>query len=94
MPAQIALPTASANRAIKDRSAMALIQRTTDRWKPEAMYFSSTDGRRVIFIVFDLPDPASVVVFSEPFYTELDADVLLFPVMNGDDLQRGFAQLG
>lgn len=71
-----------------------LIQRAAERWKPEAMYFATFDGQRTTFIVFDLPDSSDMVPFAEPFFNELNADVLVVPVMNGDDLQNGLAKFG
>ncbi len=58
------------------------------------MYFTTLDGRRTAYMVFDLPDPSDTPPFAEPFFTELDADVQLAPVMNVDDLQKGLSQLG
>jgi hypothetical protein len=45
-------------------------------------------------MVFDLPDASDIPPFAEPFFNELNADVQLAPVMNGDDLQKGLSQLG
>lgn len=87
--ARISIPVESGNRAIKDKKIGPLIERAVKRWKPEAMYFTSFDGRRTAIIVFDLPDSSDMVSFAEPFFNELDADVQITPVMNGDDLQRG-----
>jgi hypothetical protein len=87
--ARIAIPVESGNRAIKEGKIGALMQRAAERWKPEAMYFASFDGRRTALIVFDLADSSDMVPFAEPFFNELDADVEITPVMNGDDLQKG-----
>ena len=92
--ARIAMPVESGNQAVKDGSLAALMQRVTERWKPEAMYNTTFDGKRTAFIVFDLPDSSDMVPFAEPFFRELNAEVQLSPVMSGDDLQNGFAKLG
>jgi hypothetical protein len=92
--ARISMPVESGNRAIKDGALGTTIQRAADRWKPEAMYFTTFDGRRTAFMVFNLPDASDIPPFAEPFFRELNADVELAPVMNGDDLQKGLAQLG
>jgi hypothetical protein len=62
--------------------------------KPEAMYFTTFDGQRTAFMVFDLPDASGIPPFAEPFFRELNASVQLAPAMNGDDLQKGLSQLG
>jgi hypothetical protein len=35
-----------------------------------------------------------MVPFGEPFFMALDADIEVVPVMNADDLQKGFGKLG
>ena len=45
-------------------------------------------------MVFDMPDSANMVPFGEPFFMAFDADVEVVPVMNADDLQKGFGKLG
>ena len=88
------MPVESGNQAIKDGTLGAVMQRASERWKPEAMYFTTFNGERTAFLVFDLPDSSGIPSFAEPFFTELNAGVELAPVMNGDDLQKGLSQLG
>lgn len=91
--ARITIPVESGNRAVKDGSLGALIQRAVERWKPEALYNTTFDGKRTSFIVFDLPDASDMVPFTEPFFRELNAEVQLSPVMTGEDLQKGSAKV-
>jgi len=58
------------------------------------MHFTTFDGKRTAYIVFDLPDASDIPPFAEPFFTELNAEVEIAPAMNGDDLQKGLSQLG
>ena len=88
------MPVEAGNRAVKDGTLGTVMQRAAERWKPEAMYFTTFDGRRTAFMVFDLPDASDIPPFAEPLFMELNADVQLAPAMNGEDLQKGFAQLG
>ena len=88
------MPVESGNRAIKDGTLRTAMQRAAERWKPEAMYFTTFDGQRTAFMVFNLPDASDLPPFAEPFFRELNADVQLAPAMNGDDLQKGLSQLG
>jgi hypothetical protein len=91
--ARIVMPVESGNQAIKDGSLGAVIQRVAERWKPEAMYFTTFDGQRTAYMVFDLPDAADIPLFAEPLFQGLNAKLELAPVMNGDDLQKGLSQL-
>jgi hypothetical protein len=92
--ARISMPVESGNQAIKDGALGAVIQRAAERWKPEAMYFTTFDGQRTAYMVFDLPDTSGIPPFAEPFFNALNASVELAPVMNADDLQKGLSQLG
>lgn len=92
--ARITIPVESGNKAITEGTIGRLMQQTAERWKPEAMYFTTFDGKRTAIIVFDLPDASAIPPFAEPFFTTFDAEVLLAPVMNSDDLRKGLSQLG
>jgi hypothetical protein len=91
--ARISMPVESGNRAIKDGTLGATMERVAERWKPEAMFFTAFDGQRTAFIVFDLPDASDLPLFAEPLFRGLNAGVELAPAMNADDLQKGLSQL-
>ncbi len=92
--ARITVPVESGSQAVRDGRMGKLIQAAAERWKPEAMYFGPSEGRRTAFMVFDMPDPSDMVPFAEPWFQELNADVEVIPVMSGDDVQKGIAKLG
>ncbi len=91
--ARITMPTEAGNEAIKNGTLGATMQRAEAQWKPEGMYFTTFDGRRTAYMVFDLPDSSDMPTFAEPFFDGLNADVQLAPVMNVEDLQKGLSQL-
>jgi hypothetical protein len=91
--AKICMPVEAGNRAIKDGTIGATMQRAAERWKPEAMYFTTFDGERTAFMIFDLPEVSDLPPFAEPLFQGLNANVQVAPVMNVDDLQSGLAQL-
>jgi hypothetical protein len=92
--ARISMPVESGNQAIKDGTLGAAMQRAAERWKPEAMYFTTFDGLRTAFMVFDLPDASGIPPFAEPFFRDLNANVQLAPAMNADELQKGLSEVG
>ena len=51
------------------------MQQTAERWKPEAAFSATFDGRRTAFLVSDMPDASGTPPFAEPFFMELDAEV-------------------
>ena len=64
--ARICIPVESGNKSIQDGSLPKVIQQTAERWHPEAMYFTTFDGRRTAYVVLDLPDSSALVEFAEP----------------------------
>lgn len=92
--AKITTPVEAGNRAINQGKMSKIIQATVERWKPEAIYFCSFEGKRTVYVVFDMAEPSDMVPFGEQFFMELNADVVITPVMVPDDLQTGFAKLG
>jgi len=91
--ARVSIPVQDGNRAISDGSLPSLIQQTAERWHPEAMYFTTFDGRRTAFLIFEMPGTPDIPAFAEPFFTKLNAEVEIAPVMDGADLQKGLAEL-
>ena len=91
--AMISIPVESGNKAIDDGTLGAAMQRAAERWKPEAMYFTTFDGQRTAFMVFDLPDASAIPPFAEPLFRGMNANVQLAPAMNVEDLQKGLSQL-
>jgi len=92
--ARISIPVEAGNRGIQAGSLPKVMQAAAERWKPEAAYFTTFDGRRTAYFVFDLPDSSDIPSFAEPFFRELNAEVELAPVMNAADLQKGLSGLG
>ncbi|MFF3938367.1 DUF3303 family protein [Streptomyces phaeofaciens] len=88
------MDTEKSNEAIRSGTLGKLIQESMEQIKPEAAYFTTDNGRRTAYIVFDLQDPSQMPVISEPFFLNLNADITYVPVMNMEDVQKGLAQLG
>jgi hypothetical protein len=87
--AKVSVPVEAGNQGMRDGRLPAVLQQAAERWKPEAMYFTTFDGRRAAYMVFDMPEAADLPAFAEPLFRELGAEVLVAPAMNVDDLQRG-----
>ena len=94
MMMKVKIDTEAGSKAIADGSLPQAMQETMSRLKPEAAYFGPEDGVRTAFIVFDLQDPSELPSISEPLFNKFHANILIFPVMNQEDLQKGLQQLG
>ncbi|AIV35127.1 hypothetical protein LMJ38_04510 [Streptomyces sp. R1] len=88
------LDTEKANEAIRSGKLPEVISRTLDQLKPEAAYFGPLGGRRTALLVLDMQDSSELPPTGEPFFTELNAEVEVSPIMNADDLRKGLSQLG
>jgi hypothetical protein len=89
---RIQMPVEAANAAVKDGRLAKILESTLERVKPEAVYFTTIDGDRGGYIVFDLAHPSDIPSICEPFFHELGAKVELTPVMTPDDVRSGLAK--
>jgi len=88
------MDTAVATKAMQEGRMPTVMQSTMEKMKPEAAYFGPDNGHRTAFIIFQMDDPSQLPAISEPFFTEFNARVEVFPVMDRDDLERGMSTLG
>ena len=91
---RISIPIDKGNAAIKDGRIAKTLQEFGDRWHPEAMYFTATNGCRTAYAVVDLPKESDIPPMCEPLFLDLEAEIELGPAMNVEDLQVGLAALG
>ena len=88
------MDTAATSKAIQDGRLPKVMQSTMEQLKPEAAYFGPDGGQRTAFIVFQMDDPAQLPAISEALFSELNASVEIFPVMDRADLERGLSAIG
>jgi hypothetical protein len=89
----VEMDTEAASRSIKDGTLPKVMESTLSQLHPEAAYFTTHDGHRTAYIVFDLQEPAQMPQIAEPLFSGLGAKIDLSPVMNGDDLREGIGRL-
>ncbi|MEV8564481.1 DUF3303 family protein [Streptomyces sp. NPDC051322] len=87
------MDTQVANAAAKNGTLQKIVQSMTERLKPEAAYFTASEGERCCTLVFDMQDSSQLPSIAEPLFEGLGAKIELQPVMNIEDLQKGFAAL-
>ena len=86
--------TEKSNEAIRNGTLGKLMQGAMEQIKPEAAYFTTDNGQRTCYMVFDMQDSSEMPVIAEPFFLDMGADVTYTPVMNPEDLQKGLSALG
>jgi hypothetical protein len=88
------MDTAVASKAIQEGRMPTVMQSMMEKLQPEAAYFGPDDGKRTAFIIFQMDDPSQLPAISEPLFSEFNARVEIFPVMDRDDLVKGLSALG
>jgi hypothetical protein len=91
MMLKFTVPVEQGNAAIKDGSLGQTVDAVMAMLKPEASYFGPIDGMRCGMMFFEMTDAGQLVEYAEPLFLKLNAKVDIVPVMNADDLKRGFA---
>ncbi len=81
------------NKAIKDGSMQRSIGAFLEQAKPEATYFTLEGGRRTAYYVFDMKDASMMPQLAEPFFSMLNAEIDVSPVMNMNELKAGLEKL-
>lgn len=86
---QVLVPVEAGNKAIKDGSLPKTMESFMQKYKPEAAYFFAKDGKRSAFFVIDLASPSDIPAIAESFFMSLNAEIVMTPAMNADDLRAG-----
>lgn len=90
---KISIPATQGNRAIKDGSLAAIMEKSLSELKPEAAYFTLDNGNRTAFVFVDVKDITAIPSICEPFFHGFDAAIDMTPVMNVDELRAGLRMM-
>jgi hypothetical protein len=93
MMMKFSAPAETSNKAFLDGSMAKIIEEVIDKLKPEAAYFAPIDGKRGGMLFFEMAEPSQIIEACEPFFLNWSAHVEFMPVMNADDLRKGFAAM-
>ena len=91
---KMSMPLEAGNKAVTGGMLQKTMESTMKALKPEAAYFYPEDGKRTCLMVFDMKESWQLPQTLEPLFVNLGAAVTLTPVMNSEDLQRGFKEAG
>jgi len=87
------MDTEAANGAIQDGSMAKMMDSTMERFSPEAVYYTTRDGVRTVYVFFDLDEPARMIEIAEPLFEGLKAKIDFAPAMTPDDVRQGISRL-
>jgi hypothetical protein len=84
----VTIPPGKFDKAIADGSIAAKMTRILEDTKPEAVYFTATNGKRGGFIVVNMNEASEMPRIAEPWFMLFDAEVEFLPTMTPADLQK------
>jgi hypothetical protein len=85
---KVNIPVESGNAAAKAGKLGATIQLILSELKPEAVYFSDSNGQRAGYIFLDMTDASQIPAIAEPWFLAFNASIEIHPVMIPDDLAK------
>jgi hypothetical protein len=90
---KIEIPVERGNAAMRDGSLGKTIQAILEEQKPEAAYFTDSNGMRSGLLFVDLKDASKIPALAEPWFLALNAKVEFKPVMLPADLTKAEAAI-
>jgi hypothetical protein len=85
---KVNIPVESGNAAAKAGKLGTTIQSILADLKPEAVYFTDSNGQRTAFIFLDMQDASQIPAIAEPWFLAFNASIEIHPVMTPDDLDK------
>lgn len=82
------IPVETGNAAARAGKLGSTIQSILAELKPEAVYFTDSDGQRTALIFLDLQDSSQIPAIAEPWMQAFNASIELHPVMTPNDLAK------
>lgn len=86
---KVTIPVETGNAAAIKGTLVSTIQQILADIRPEAAYFSTEDGQRSLFIIFDMRESSQLPGFLEPWLIAFGALVSVQPAMSLQDLAEG-----
>lgn len=88
---QVSIPVEAGNAAARSGKLGSTIQKILEELKPEAAYFTTENGERNAFLVFDMQKSSQMTAIAEPWFLSFNARITTQPVMSMQDLAEGSA---
>ena len=86
---KITIDTEKGNQLAAEDRVGEVVEKNIGSLSPEAVYMVTLDGKRTVFVFFDLERESQLPQICEPLFQELGADLELTPAMTPADLAAG-----
>ena len=84
----VSLPAQKFNELLRDGSAGKKIGNILEDTKPEAAYFTSKNGTRGGYVVYNIAQASDIPRYAEPWFLTFEALVEFMPAMVPEELQK------
>jgi hypothetical protein len=84
----VVMPVEPFNTLVRKGAAGETIQKILEAIKPEAAYFTDTDGHRSAVLVVNVPDPSAIPALAEPWFLAFNAQCTFRIAMTPQDLAK------
>lgn len=85
----VRLPNDAFNAAVRDGTAGSKTNAILDEVKPEAVYFTETNGQRTVVMIVELQKASGIPALAEPWFLTFNAAVEFHAVMGQQELREG-----
>ena len=85
---KVNIPVEAGNAAAKVGKLGTTIQSILEDLKPEAVYFTESNGQRCGFIFLEMQDASQIPAIAEPWLLAFNASIEIHPVMLPEDLAK------
>jgi len=85
---KVNMPVEAGNRMAKAGKLGTTIQSILSDLKPEAAYFTDTNGQRTGFLFLEMQDASQIPAIAEPWFLAFNASIEIHPVMVPGDLAK------
>ena len=83
---KVNIPVDTGNAAAKAGKLGDTIKSILADLKPEAVYFTDSDGQRTGYLFLDMQDASQIPAIAEPWFMAFNAAIEIHPVMIPEDL--------
>jgi len=86
MMLHVVIPVKTGNAAVREGKLGSTLQKILADLKPEAAFFTETNGTRSGYIFFDMKDAAQLPAIAEPWFLAFNATLTVKPAMTPQDM--------
>ena len=85
---KMTLPVEIVNERMKEGKFTRLLTSILQNPKPEAVCFTTSQGKRTVFLVHQMKEASEMIKYAEPWFLSFNAEVEFYPVMVPEDLGK------